>query len=76
MGQKAMKDFLVIFERAKSNRAAYAPDVPGCIATGQTRDECEANFRDALAFHFEGLRNRGEPIPEPTSEAGQVSVVV
>ena len=69
-----MKDFLVIFERAKNNWAAYAPDVPGCIATGKTRDECEANFRDALEFHLEGLQNRGEPMPEPISEAGQVSI--
>jgi predicted RNase H-like HicB family nuclease len=71
-----MKDFLVIFERAENNWAAYAPDVPGCIATGRTRDECEANFREALEFHLEGLRNRGETIPEPSSEAGQVSVGV
>lgn len=69
-----MIDFLVIFERAENNWAAYAPDVPGCIATGATRDACEINFREALEFHLEGLRNRGEPMPEPTSEAGQVSI--
>lgn len=71
-----MKEYLVIYERAKRNWAAYAPDVPGCIATGKTRAEIERNFREALAFHLEGLRQEGLPIPEPTAEAGRVAVSV
>jgi predicted RNase H-like HicB family nuclease len=43
--------------------------VPGCVATGDTVDECEREMRSALAFHFEGLREGGEPIPEPTVAA-------
>ncbi len=71
-----MKEYLVSFEKAEHNWAAYAPDVPGCIATGTTRDECEQNFREALEFHFEGLRLRGVPVPEPNSVAGQVAVTL
>jgi predicted RNase H-like HicB family nuclease len=69
-----MKDYLVIYERAPDNWAAYSPDVPGCIATGKTREEVEQNYRDALEFHLEGLREDGLPLPEPTSEAGRVTV--
>jgi len=54
-----MKEYVVIYERAKRNWAAYAPDVPGCIATGKTRAEVERNFQEALAFHLEGLRQEG-----------------
>ena len=53
---------------------AYSPDVPGCMATGKTREETERNFRDALTFHIEGLKEEGLPIPEPTSEAGRVEI--
>jgi predicted RNase H-like HicB family nuclease len=69
-----MKTYLVVYERADHNWAAYAPDVPGCIATGKTRDEVERNFAEALAFHLEGLRLEGLPIPQPVTEAGHVSV--
>ena len=69
-----MKEYVVTYERAKRNWAAYAPDVSGCIATGKTRAEVERNFQEALAFHLEGLRQEGLPIPEPTAEAGRVAV--
>lgn len=69
-----MKEYVVIYERTDNNWAAYSPDVPGCVATGQTRDEAERNFTEALEFHFEGLRSEGLPIPEPSSEVGRVSV--
>jgi predicted RNase H-like HicB family nuclease len=69
-----VKEYVVIYERAKNNWAAYAPDVPGCIATGKTRADVERNFRDALEFHFEGLRAAGLPIPEPVTEAGHVAM--
>ena len=69
-----MKEYLVIYEPAEENWAAYAPGVPGCIATGKSRAEVERTFREALAFHFEGLRQEGLPIPEPSTEAGRVAV--
>jgi predicted RNase H-like HicB family nuclease len=46
--------------------SAYAPDLPGCVATGATREDVEREMRDAIAFHLEGLREAGEPIPEPS----------
>ena len=69
-----MRRFIVIYEHTARNWAAYAPDVPGCIATGKTREEVEANFREALEFHIEGLREAGLPIPEATSDVGEVAV--
>jgi predicted RNase H-like HicB family nuclease len=71
----ALKNFVLIFEHAEANSAGYAPDVPGCMATGKTRAECEQRFRETLAFHFEGLRRKGKPIPEPCGMAGEVAVL-
>ena len=59
--------YAVVFEKAPSNYSAYVPDLPGCIATGATHEEVERNIRGAIAFHLEGLRREGEPIPEPGS---------
>ena len=69
-----MKEYLVIYEEGENNWSAYAPDVPGCVAAATTREETEALFREALEFHFEGLKLAGEPIPEPTLHAGHVSI--
>ncbi|HEX8084746.1 MAG TPA: type II toxin-antitoxin system HicB family antitoxin [Solirubrobacteraceae bacterium] len=62
-------DYLIVIESGPNNYGAYAPDVPGCVATGRTVEECEREMREALVFHFEGLREFGEPIPEPTIAA-------
>lgn len=62
-----MDNYLIIIEEQKNNYSAYCPDVNGCIATGATPDEARKNFLDALAFHFEGLKEDGLPIPEPSS---------
>ncbi len=56
--------YVVVFEKAVENWAAYSPDVPGCVTTGITRDEAASNMRDALEFHVDGLRRQGLPIPE------------
>ena len=69
-----MKEYVVIYEHTENNWAAYSPDVPGCMATGKTREEVEANYKEALAFHLEGLKLEGLPVPEPSSEAGRVSI--
>lgn len=61
--------YLVVIHDAGGNFSAHAPDVLGCAATGRTVDECEANMREALAFHFESLREDGEPVPAPTIAA-------
>lgn len=64
----------VIFERAKNNWAAYVPDLPGCITTGKTLEETEVNIREAIRGHLATMREFGDPIPEPTSLAGEVEV--
>lgn len=69
-----MKEYSVIIENAGSNYSAYSPDVPGCAATGDTIQETEQNFCEALQFHFDGLRSDGLPIPEPTTIATKVRV--
>ncbi len=57
----------VVIERADGNYSAYVPDLPGCVATGATREEVEGNIREAIRFHIDGLRADGLPVPEPTS---------
>lgn len=64
--------YLVIIEKANNNYSAYLPDVPGCVATGKTREETRKNILKALEFHFEGLIEDGLPLPEPKSEADYV----
>ena len=63
-----MKEYVVVYEHTENNWSAYSPDVPGCMATGKTREEVEQNFREALVFHIEGLKAEGLPIPEPSSD--------
>lgn len=57
----------IVIEKANGNYSAYAPDLPGCVATGATVEETEREMRDAIRFHLEGLREDGQPVPEPTS---------
>jgi predicted RNase H-like HicB family nuclease len=71
---KSTKGFLVVFEKAKSNYSAYSPDLPGCIATGKTRQEAEKNIREAIKFHVEGLKEDGLNLPEPSSDATYIEV--
>jgi predicted RNase H-like HicB family nuclease len=66
--------FLVLVEKADSNYAAHAPDLPGCVSTGATREETLANMREAIALHLDGMREDGEPIPEPATTGEYVSV--
>jgi predicted RNase H-like HicB family nuclease len=66
--------FAVIVEKSENNYGAWAPDLPGCVTTGQTVEETLANMREAIEFHLEGMREDGEPIPEPTSVAALVEV--
>ena len=57
----------ILIEKATSNYSAYVPDLPGCVATGVTLQEIEEQIKEAIAFHLEGLREEGLPIPEPSS---------
>lgn len=69
-----LKEYAVIIENAGSNYSAYSPDVPGCVATGDTIQETEQNFCEALQYHLDGLREDGLPILEPTTIATKVLV--
>jgi predicted RNase H-like HicB family nuclease len=70
------RKYLVILEHAEgSNYSAYVPDLPGCVSTGDSREECLLNIRDAIAFHIDGLREDGLPIPEPSCDADYVVAV-
>lgn len=69
-----MKEYTVIYEQGPDNWSAYVPDLPGCIATGKTRSDIETKIREAVEFHIEGLRQHGEAVPEPTIEAGKITL--
>jgi predicted RNase H-like HicB family nuclease len=62
-----MMKYAVVFEATENNFAAYVPDLPGCVATGITRQKVELNIREAIAFHIEGLKAEGEDVPRPTT---------
>ncbi|MEM0915363.1 MAG: type II toxin-antitoxin system HicB family antitoxin [Planctomycetota bacterium] len=64
--------YLVILERTATGYSAYSPDLPGCVSTGTTEDETRANMAEAIAFHLDGLREDGQPLPEPTSRSAYV----
>jgi predicted RNase H-like HicB family nuclease len=59
--------YAVVYEKAPHNYAAYVPDLPGCVATGATREEVERSIRETIAFHLEGLRLERLPVPEPSA---------
>ena len=69
-----MYRFLIVIEKANGNYSAYSPDLPGCVATGATRDEAEQNMHQAVEMHINGLREDGLPVPESTSFAEYVAV--
>lgn len=62
----------VVIQHGGSNCAASVPDLPGCVATGATKEEAEGNIREAIPFHLDGLREDGLPVPEPTTLCGYV----
>jgi len=66
--------YAVVVERAEGNYSAYVPDLPGCIATGATVAEVEAEIREAIVFHVEGLRADGLPVPAPSSRVAYVEI--
>lgn len=66
--------YAILIEKAPENCSAYAPDLPGVVATGGTIEEVEREIRDAIAVHIEGLREEGLPVPEPTTLTGYVDI--
>ena len=68
--------YMVVIERGEKSWGAHVPDLPGCIAVGETRDEALQLIREAIDFHIEGLRQDGLPVPAPSSEIEFVEVSV
>ncbi len=68
--------YAVIIETGPNNLSAFVPDLPGCVAVGDTTEEVMQSIREAIEFHLEGMAKDGDPIPEPTCIAINVDVNV
>ncbi len=66
--------YAIVIEKAEGNYSAYVPDLPGCISTGETVEETEKSIREAIAFHLDGMREDGTPIPPASSRVEYVEV--
>ncbi len=66
--------YAIVIEKAEGNFSAYVPDLPGCVATGATVEETEAQIREAIEFHLAGLRDDGLSVPQPSSQVEYVEV--
>lgn len=66
--------YAIVIEQASANYSAYVPDFPGCVATGSTIEEVEQEIREAIAFHLDGLREDGMPVPPPSSHVEYVDI--
>ncbi|HSD45911.1 MAG TPA: type II toxin-antitoxin system HicB family antitoxin [Pyrinomonadaceae bacterium] len=62
-----MKRYLIILEKTKTGYSSFSPDLPGCASTGRTREEVEANMREAVQLHIDGLKQEGYEVPEPST---------
>ncbi len=69
-----MYRFLIVIEKTDNNYSAYSPDLPGCVATGKTREEAERNMHEAVEMHVQGLKEDELPIPEGTASAEYIAV--
>jgi len=66
--------YMVVIERGEKSWGAHVPDLPGCVAVGETKDEVLRLIREAIDFHIEGLRENGLPVPAPASDGDFVEV--
>ena len=69
-----MHRFLIVIEKANGNYSAYSPDLPGCIATGETREEVEQNMYEAVQMHIQGLQEDSLPVPQSQAFAEYIVV--
>ena len=69
-----MYRFLVVIEKADGNYSAYAPDLPGCVATGKTVEDTELNMHEAIRMHLQGLQEDGVPVPRPHAHSEYMAV--
>ena len=70
----AMTRYMVVVERGETSWGAHVPDLPGCVAVGETREEVLRLVREAIEFHIDGLKQDGLPVPTPSSEGEFVEV--
>lgn len=68
--------YTVVIEKGNTSYGAYVPDLPGCVAVGETLAEVQQLIVEAIEFHIEGLIEEGLPIPEPTSIAQEVEILI
>ena len=68
--------YLIIIEKTDTGYSSYSPDLPGCVSTGASRAEIERNMQEAIAFHLDGLREEGYPVPETVSASAYVDVAL
>src|SRR5262245_14090366 len=66
--------YAIVIEKAENNYSAYVPDLPGCVATGSSIEETEAEIREAIEFHLKGMREDGLPIPAPQSKVEYIDI--
>ncbi len=71
-----MYRFSIVIEKAEGNYSAYSPDLPGCIAVGDTIEEVQRNMKGAMRFHIEGMLEDHEPIPVPQSRVQYVEIPI
>jgi predicted RNase H-like HicB family nuclease len=69
-----MHRFLIVIEKAKRNYSAYSPDLPGCVATGKTRDQATRRMHQAIEMHVRGLREDRIPVPKSSSTAEYIAL--
>lgn len=69
-----MTKYAIIIEQGEHNLSAWVPDLPGCVTTGETVEEIERNIREAIELHLEGIREGGDPVPEPRTAVSHVDL--
>jgi predicted RNase H-like HicB family nuclease len=69
-------EYAIVIEKGETSYGAYVPDLPGCVAVGDSEEDVRALIREAIEFHLDGMREDGEPIPRPTSRVEYVKVPV
>ena len=66
--------YLVVVEKSENGFGAYVPDLPGCVAAAETREQVVTLIQEAIEFHIDGLKKSGDPVPKPRSQSELVDV--
>ena len=66
--------YLIVIEKTKTGYSAFSPDLPGCVATGSTKEEVQQNMREAISFHVEGMHQESIRIPQPHSFSAYLEI--